>query len=277
MRKRARKTQPHTFELHLIRFSKTSKSTFQTRLRMIEPLKIVRIEIVRIPEERTVLKSIHVVDRTFDAMQEDLAHTCAERIERFQKLKTARTDRFGCSCWGRSAHVGDHVGDRGIRLVPDARDDRHRALRYETCERLIIERHEVFEGSTTAHEQHLFSSRTNNRLKPRDKIGSSMLPFYRNAREEYLHKRIATAQRAQDIMHSSSTRRGDKTDRRRIRDHASFTRRIHQAFVLQHERPFSNLCTQIAFTSELERRHIEIHTPLWREYRELAHHFNTCT
>ena len=30
MRKRARNTQPHTFELNLIRFSKTPKRTFQT-------------------------------------------------------------------------------------------------------------------------------------------------------------------------------------------------------------------------------------------------------
>lgn len=76
--------------------------------------------------------------------------------------------------------------------MPDARDDWHRALCDEARERLIVEWHEVFEGPAAAYEQHLFSSRTNDRLKPRNKIGSSLLPFYRNAREEYLHKRIAT-------------------------------------------------------------------------------------
>ena len=147
--------------------------------------------------------------------------------------------------------------------------DRHSALRDEACERFIVERHKVFEESpTTAYEQHFFSSRTNHRLKPRDKIGSSLLPLLPE-RPRRASSRADSARRSVRRTSCTAAPRGEVT-RPIVAGYATTLRlragSIRPSFFSMSAR-LATCARRSPSPASLSEDTSQIHTPLRREYR----------
>ena len=131
------------------------------------------------------------------ALQPLLTHI--QHINEFGELGGHRLRRR-CGC-GAPA-VAHHIANRIVGLVSDAGHHGHGTGRDGAGEGLVVEGHEILEGTTTANEQDAIGCGRNRgrTAQPLDELGGSTLPLDLRPHTDDLDQRVAAAQRALDIV-----------------------------------------------------------------------------
>ena len=88
---------------------------------------------------------------------------------------------------------------------------RHRTGRHRAGKFLVVEGHEVLEGTAATHEQNAIRRRRNRSgaMQAVDKLGRRSLALHLGAHANELDKWVATAQRTLDVVDHGAGKRGD--------------------------------------------------------------------
>ena len=115
--------------------------------------------------------------------------------------------------------------------MANARHHRHGASRYRTGKVLVVEGHEVLEGTAATHEQNAIGRRRNGSgaAQAFNKLCRRTLALDLCAHADKLDKRVATAQRTLDVIDYGARKRGDDRHARAKHRDATLARLVHQA------------------------------------------------
>ena len=106
----------------------------------------------------------------------------------------------------------------------------HRTSRHSAGKFLVIKGHEILEGAAAAHQQDAVGRRRNGSgaAQALDELCRRTLALNLGTHADELDERVATAQRALDVVDYGTRKRGDDRHARAEHRDATLTRLIHQ-------------------------------------------------
>ena len=175
-----------------------------------------------------------------------------------------RGDRLGRRRWRGAALVGDHIAQRVVGLVPDARHDGDGACRDRPGKPLVVEGHEVLAGAAAPDEQDDVGCRDRAacRSEPLFEVTRCVFALDRDAKDHELPKGIAPSERADDVVDCLAARRGDDGDALRQRGRPALAGGVHEALCLELARDLCHLEAEITLARQGEPVDRELHAPL---------------
>lgn len=147
-------------------------------------------------------------DASHGGMQPALVcHQRFRHIEPFLRRQFCRRGRCG------GTHIGDKIGDRGIRFVTDAADDGQMTIGDGAGHDFRVECPQIFHAATAADEQQHIAFVTLPGLQDgcNNAVRGGFALYGRGVKDDG-QMRSTSAQGNQDIMHGGGLRRTDDTD-----------------------------------------------------------------
>ena len=137
----------------------------------------------------------------------------------------------------------------------------HRASRRRAGKLLVVEGHEVLEGTAATHEQNAIGRRRNGSgaAQAFNKLCRRTLALDLCAHADKLDERVATAQCALNVVDYGTRKRGDDRHTRAKHRNAALACFVHQALATQLFGQLSHLLTQQALPRQRERAGDEAH------------------
>ena len=171
-------------------------------------------------------------------------------------------DGFRDRGWGGATQVAHHIGDEGVTLMADSRDNGNRACSDGARQRLVVEGHQVLEGTATTYEHDLFGAGSDKRFDALDHGSGGALALNTNAGEKNANRRAASAHGTQHVVHRSTVGARHQTDDFGIQNQRTLAFGGGEPLFLQLGGKLGNAGTKLALALERKRVDREVHPAL---------------